>query len=59
MSEAPKHVMLIDGNSIAHANHNGNPLTVGDFQVQAIFGFLRSIRAILETTPGNVEVIVL
>lgn len=59
MSEAPKHVMLIDGNSIAHANHNGNPLTVGDFQVQAIFGFLRSIRAILETTPGSVEVIVL
>lgn len=55
----PKHFLLVDGNSIAHANHNATPLTVGDFQVQAIFGFLRSIHAMLEKTPGDKEVIVL
>jgi DNA polymerase-1 len=46
-----KHVLLIDGNSIAHANHNGMTLTVGGMQVQAIFGFLKSLRLLCETYP--------
>lgn len=54
-----KHFLLVDGNSIAHANHNATPLTVGSFQVQAIFGFLRSINSLIEKTPGAKEVIVL
>lgn len=54
-----KHILLIDGNSIAHANHNATTLTVGDFQVQAIFGFLKFLRALLHKTPGDVEPIVL
>jgi 5'-3' exonuclease len=54
-----KHFLLVDGNSIAHANHNATPLTVGDFQTQAIFGFLRSMSAMLERTPGAKEAIVL
>jgi DNA polymerase-1 len=54
-----KHILLVDGNSIAHANHNATPLTVGGFQVQAIFGFLRSMNALLEKTPGEKEIIVL
>lgn len=53
-----KHFLLVDGNSIAHANHNATPLTVGDFQVQAIFGFLRSMNALAEKYP-NSEMIVL
>lgn len=54
-----KHILLIDGNSIAHANHNANILTVGEMQVQAVFGFLKSIRALMEKTPGDKELIVL
>lgn len=54
-----KHILLIDGNSIAHANQHASPLTVGDMQVQAIFGTLRSLRALLEKTPGEKELVVL
>jgi 5'-3' exonuclease len=54
-----KTILLIDGNSIAHANHNGTVLTVGDFQVQAIFGFLKSLRALMGIMPAETELIVL
>lgn len=54
-----QHILLVDGNSLAHANHNANTLTVGDFQVQAIFGFLKSMRALMEKYPGDKELIVL
>lgn len=56
---AGKHVLLVDGNSIAHANNNASVLTVGDFEVQAIFGFLKSMRHLLQKTPGEKELIVL
>lgn len=54
-----KHILLVDGNSIAHANHNATALTVGDFQTQAIFGFLKSIRLLMSKTVGAKEMIVL
>jgi DNA polymerase-1 len=57
-----KTILLVDGNSIAHANHNGTVLTVGGptgMQVQAIYGFLRSMRALLQATSGEKELIVL
>lgn len=44
--------IIIDGNSIGHANHNGTVLSVGDFQVQAIFGVLKSVAAIRRDNPG-------
>lgn len=50
-----KHLLLVDGNSIGHANHNGTVLTVGGptgMQVQAIYGFLRSMRALTNRYPG-------
>jgi 5'-3' exonuclease len=56
---AKKHILLVDGNSIAHANHNGTKLTVGGFQVQAIFGVLKSLRALMQRTPGHKELLVL
>lgn len=56
MSE--KHIFVVDGNSILHANHNATPLTVGGMQVQAIFGFLRSMRVLLRSSARK-EVIVL
>lgn len=53
------HILLVDGNSIAHANHSMNPLTCGDMQVQAIFDFLKSMRHMLASIPGRPEPIVL
>ena len=55
---ARKHIFVVDGNSIAHANHNGMTLTVGETQVQAIFGVLKTLRATLRDDPGS-EIIVL
>lgn len=54
-----KHIVIIDGNSLAHANHNTTPLTVGGMQVQAIFGFLRSLKLIHDKYPGDREVLIL
>lgn len=36
--------MFIDGNSIAHAANAGTVLTVGQTQVQAVYGMVRSLR---------------
>ena len=54
-----KHVLLIDGSNITHANHNATPLTANGMQVQAIFGVLRSLKAMFEKTPGDLLPIVL
>ncbi len=40
--------LIIDGNAIGNAAHNGGRLTYSGMQVQAIFGFLKSLRALLE-----------
>jgi len=40
----PKHVMLIDGNSLGSIAHSFTPLNVGKIQVQAIHGFLRYLQ---------------
>jgi 5'-3' exonuclease len=37
--------LIIDGNSIGHAANNGPTLVLGDFQVQAIFNFIRKLRS--------------
>lgn len=39
-----KNYLLIDGNSLGHYYNNGARLSIGDTQVQAIFGFLRGLR---------------
>ena len=54
-----EHILLVDGSNIMHASHNSMPLTCGDMQVQAIFGTLRSLKSLLDTTPGQKEIIVL
>lgn len=43
--------LLIDGNSLGHYANNSRPLTLGDMPVQAIYGFLRTLRATLGTHP--------
>jgi 5'-3' exonuclease len=40
-----RHFLLIDGNSIGHMAQNMQPLSIGSMQVQAIYGFLRILRA--------------
>lgn len=49
---AAKHYLIIDGSNIMHANHNATKLSIGGFQVQAIFGTLKSMRALLQANPG-------
>lgn len=50
-------ILLIDGNSIGHANHNATRLTVGNTEVQAIFGFAKSIRGYYEQFAGAQPVV--
>lgn len=40
-----RHYLIIDGNSIGHMAQNMKPLTIGTMQVQAIYGFMRILRA--------------
>lgn len=49
--------LIIDGNSLGHAQHNATKLSVrksdgGEFQTQAIFGMVKSMRQLLERYPG-------
>ncbi len=39
-----KKVLLIDGNSVGHAAQGVTKLSIGDMPVQAIYGFLRTLR---------------
>lgn len=44
--------LIVDGNSIGHANHNATKLTVGEMETQAIFGVVKSIHALAKNHPG-------
>lgn len=44
--------VIIDGNSIAHANHAATKLTVGSMETQAIFGTVKSVQAIAREHLG-------
>jgi 5'-3' exonuclease len=52
-----KLLLAVDGNSIAHANDQANTLTVGTMEVQAIFGFLHSMRKLMQTYPNGTPLI--
>ena len=41
------HVLLIDGNSIAHACNSTGVMRSGEMETQAIYGFLRSLRSLV------------
>lgn len=43
--------LLIDGNSLGHYVNNSKKLSIGSLQVQAIYGFLRSLHTYLATYP--------
>lgn len=46
-------VILIDGNSVGHAQHNGTKLTNNGLQVQAIFGTLKAVNALARKYPST------
>lgn len=50
-------VLLIDGNSIGFAAQNGTRLTVGEREVQAVFGFLRTLHSMLVKFPGFTPIV--
>lgn len=45
-------VMLIDGNSIGFASHQTRPLTYDGQQVQAIYGFIRTLKKLKQKFPA-------
>ncbi len=47
-----KKLMIIDGNSIGFAAQDMKKLFVGEQQTQAVFGFVRSTKALLEKFPA-------
>lgn len=44
--------LIVDGNSIGHANHNATKLTVGEMETQAIFGVVKSLHALAKNHRG-------
>jgi 5'-3' exonuclease len=46
-----KRYLLIDGPNITHAAQGSKKLTVGQTEVQAIFGFLRTLRKLMSVYP--------
>lgn len=42
-------VILVDGNSLGHFANNGARLSIGEFEVQAIYNFLKNLRRSMET----------
>ena len=46
-----KRYLLIDGNNITHAAQSMKKLTVGEIEVQAVYGFLRQIRKLIARYP--------
>jgi 5'-3' exonuclease len=51
-------VVLIDGNAIGHHYHHATKLSVGNFETQAIFGFVKIVKDIVESYPQH-DIIVL
>lgn len=54
-----KTTLLIDGNSIGYANHHGAVLTANGMQVQAIYGFISTMKALKNQYGFDAEMIVL
>lgn len=44
--------LIVDGNSLGHFANNGSKLSLGEFQIQAVYGFLRTLRNALAAHPG-------
>lgn len=49
--------LLIDGSNITHAANSSKKLTVGTTEVQAVFGFMRTMRKICATYPGATPIV--
>jgi 5'-3' exonuclease len=45
--------IIVDGNSLGHAHHRSTKLTVGNFETQAIFGFVKAIRNLKLAHPNR------
>jgi 5'-3' exonuclease len=45
--------ILVDANSIGHAAHQGVILSAGDQETQAVYGFIKAIRAMLVRNPAS------
>lgn len=53
-----KHYLLIDGNSVGHAMNANKVLSLGEFQVQAIFHFLKTLRSYCSVYQNTIPVVI-
>lgn len=49
--------LLIDGNSIGRAAHSSTKLTIGGEEVQAIYGMLKTMQALLRSHPNTKPIV--
>jgi 5'-3' exonuclease len=49
--------LIIDGPNVTHAAQSAKKLTVGQTEVQAIYNFLRTLRALLGTYPAATPIV--
>lgn len=49
--------LIVDGNSIAHAANAGTPLNVGQTEVQAIYGVMRTMRSKVAIYAGHKPIV--
>lgn len=49
--------LMIDGNSLGHAANDSAPLHVGGEQINAVYGFIRSLRAIMTEHPNHKTIV--
>lgn len=43
--------ILVDGNAVGYAEHNATTLTMGEFQTQAVFGFVKKMHRLASEYP--------
>ncbi|MGZ8172962.1 MAG: 5'-3' exonuclease H3TH domain-containing protein [Methylobacter sp.] len=48
--------LLIDGNSVGRAAHSASKLTVGGDEVQAVYGFIRTLQGLLRAYPNSIPI---
>lgn len=49
--------LLIDGNAIGNAHSRTNKLTYAGMEVQAIFGFIKTVRSLYERVPASEQIV--
>jgi DNA polymerase-1 len=50
-------IMLVDGNALGYASQSANRLTHEGVEVQGLFGFLQTLRALRKSNPSHIPIV--